>query len=141
MHYKLGYTQGTYDMFHVGHLNLLMNAKAQCDRLVVGVNTDELVQSYKDKIPVVPEADRLRIIKSIRYVDDALLAHTLDKVAMREFVPFDAIFIGDDWLGNERWQRTEEELASFGAKVIYLPHTAGISSTMLRPRSSDKIED
>lgn len=137
--FKIGYTQGVFDMFHVGHLNLLRRAREHCDRLIVGVNSDALVQSYKHKTPVIREKDRLAIVSSIRYVDDCLLAETLDKLQIHAQVPFDAIFIGDDWKGNERWRRTEEDLAAVGARVIYLPYTDGVSSTELRPQADRSV--
>ena len=139
--FKLGYTQGTFDMFHIGHLNLIKNARAHCDKLVVGVNRDELVRQYKKKTPVINEMERLEIVKSIRYVDDAFLCDSLDKVAMHGQCPFDAIFIGDDWKGNGRWAKTEEELAPLGAKVVYLSYTHDISSSLLRIQEQNKVEE
>lgn len=130
--YKRGYTQGVYDMFHVGHLNLLNNAKKQCEYLVVGVNADELVWDYKKKHPVISESDRKYIIENIKSVDEAVIAHTLDKVEMLKEIGFDAVFIGDDWKDNPRWIRTQEELAAFGVDVVYIPYTQGVSSTELR---------
>ncbi len=139
--YKVGYTQGAFDMFHIGHLNLLKNAKAQCDKLIVGVNTDDLIFRYKGKHTVINEADRAEIIRSVRYVDDVILVDTLDKLQTWERLEFDAIFIGDDWKGNERWIETEQVLSQKGAEVVYLTYTRGVSSTMLRGQSNDKISD
>ena len=133
----IGYTQGTYDMFHIGHLNLIRNAKKQCDYLIVGVNTDELVKSYKDKSAIVPIEERMDIISSIRYVDKVVECNTLDKVEMQKRLHFDKIFIGDDWKGNERWAKTEKEMAELGAEVVYLPHTDGTSSTILREKLNE----
>lgn len=138
--YKVGYTQGTYDMFHIGHLNLLRQAKALCDTLIVGVNSDELVQRYKNKTPVVNEHDRMEIVREMKCVDDVLLCNTLKKTEMWEKIHFDAIFIGNDWKGNERWSQTELDLAPLGAVVVYLKHTDGISSSLLRTKESQKIE-
>ena len=138
---RIGYTQGTFDMFHIGHLNLLKQAKERCEILIVGVNSDELVKEYKNKVPVIGQAERAEILRSIKYVDEVILCNTLDKLAIYEKVHFDAIFIGDDWKGNPRWTRTEEEMRSVGAEVIYLSHTQGISSTMLRTREVGKIDD
>lgn len=129
--YKLGYTQGTFDLFHVGHLNIINNAKAYCDYLVVGVNDDELVKEYKNKIPNVNVENRVKIVNAIKGVDEVIIANTLDKMKMHELVQFDAIFIGDDWKGNERWKKTEEDMKSIGVDVVYLPHTEGISTTLL----------
>ena len=130
--YKIGYTQGVYDMFHVGHLNVFNHAKEYCDYLIVGVNADELVKSYKNKTPVINENDRRYIVENIKAVDEAVVAVTLDKVETWNKYHFDAIFIGDDWKGNARWEQTEKDLAVYGVDVVYLPHTDGISSTELR---------
>ena len=129
--YKIGYTQGTYDLFHIGHLNLLEHAKEQCEKLIVGVNSDELVQTYKNKKTNIPAKDRARIVQAIKPVDEVHIVETLDKVAIHEIINYDAIFIGDDWKENERWKKTEQELAKIGVPVVYLPHTDGISTTEL----------
>lgn len=139
--YKIGYTQGTYDMFHIGHLNLLRQAKEQCERLIVGINSDKLVQEYKNKTPIVNEQDRMEIVKELRCVDDVLLCDTLKKTTMWQKIHFDAIFIGNDWKGNARWQQTERDLAPLGADVVYLKHTDGISSSLLRTKEDQKIEE
>jgi glycerol-3-phosphate cytidylyltransferase len=138
--YKIGYTQGTFDMFHIGHLNLLKHAKEYCDILIVGVNSDELVQEYKHKTPVINEDERAEIIQAIRYVDNVVICHTLKKTEMHKKLHFDAIFIGDDWKGNERWTKTEIDLKEKGADVVYLTYTAGVSSTMLRDVKNNKVE-
>ena len=139
--YKIGYTQGVYDLFHVGHLNLLNNAKAQCDFLLVGVNSDALVERYKHKTPLVKQDNRLFIVANIKAVDKSVIVDTLDKEEIYRKYKFDAVFIGDDWRGNERWQKTEKALARFSVPVVYLPHTAKISSTLLRNRQDDYIFD
>lgn len=135
--YKIGYTQGTFDMFHVGHLNLLKHAKEFCDILIVGVNSDELVKEYKNKTPIINQNERAEILQAIRYVDNVVISTTLKKVEMHKWIHFDAIFIGDDWKGNERWAQTEQELKACGADVVYLKHTAGVSSTMLREKTNN----
>ena len=129
--YKIGYTQGTFDMFHIGHLNLLNHAKEQCDYLIVGVNADALVEEYKNKTPVINENERAEIVRNIKAVDRCELAHTLDKVKAYERFHFDVIFIGDDWKGNSRWQQTEEEMNKIGVDLFFLPHTSGVSSSAL----------
>lgn len=139
--YRIGYTQGVYDMFHIGHLNLLNNAKKYCDYLIVGINSDKLVQEYKKKKPVVNEKERQAIVRSIKAVDECIIATTLDKLEIHKKIQFDAIFIGDDWKNNSRWERTEDDLKKVGADVIYLPHTDGISSTYLRTVEKEKIEE
>lgn len=138
---KIGYTQGTFDMFHIGHLNLLRNAKKQCDKLIVGINSDALVLQYKNKVPVVEDINRAEIIRELKCVDDVIICDSLSKTVIWETIHFDAIFIGDDWKGNERWIQTERDLATLGAQVIYLKHTDGISSTILRTKKNNKIED
>lgn len=132
--YKIGFTAGVFDMFHVGHLNLIKKASEFCDKLIVGVNSDELVKSYKNKSPVIPFDMRVQIVEAIRYVHKAIKTETLDKVKMHDIVDFDVVFIGDDWRGTERWNRTEYELSQIGVDVVYLPYTNGISSTSLRKK-------
>lgn len=129
--YKVGYTQGTYDMFHIGHLNLLKHASELCEYLIVGVNSDELVNEYKHKSPVINEEERAEIVRNIKCVDECCIVTTLDKKVAHEKFHFDAIFIGDDWKGNSRWERTQEEMKSIGVDLVYLPHTSGVSSTAL----------
>lgn len=138
---KIGYTQGVFDMFHIGHLNLLNNAKARCDYLIVGVNSDCLVQSYKNKVPVVCQEFRKVIVENIKAVDEVHIVDTLDKVEILKKIPFDAIFIGDDWKGNQRWSDTQERLKEHGAEVIFLPYTQNISSTLLRNVKDEKVEE
>lgn len=127
--YKIGYTTGVFDMFHVGHLNIIRKAKEQCDYLIVGVSTDEVVEDYKHKTPVICFEDRIKIVEAIRYVDKAVPQTTMDKtVAWRE-LKFDAIFHGDDWKGTGYYNECEEQLKKLGVDVVFLPHTPGISST------------
>ena len=130
----VGYTQGTFDMFHIGHLNLIRNAKRHCDYLIVGVNKDELVESYKNKRPIIPLEERVEIVRAIRYVDEVIATDTLDKTKIWEKVHFDEIYIGDDWKGNERWEKTGKEMEQLGAKLVFLPYTKDTSSTMLREK-------
>ena len=139
--YEIGYTQGVYDMFHVGHLNLLNNAKKYCNILIVGVNADKLVQNYKHKTPVISENERRFIVENIKSVDKCIIVDTLDKVEMHKRVGFDVIFIGDDWKGNLRWIQTEKEMEDVGARVVYLPYTEGVCSTKLRIMQKEKIEE
>ena len=109
MEKKIGYTQGTFDMFHIGHLNLIRNAKKHCDYLIVGVNADDLVESYKNKRPIVPLEERAEIVRAIRYVDEVIVTTTLDKKQVWEKVHFNEIYIGDDWKGNARWEKTGKD--------------------------------
>lgn len=134
--YYIGYTAGTFDMFHIGHLNLLKQAKKLCEILVVGVNSDELVKEYKHKETVICDQQRADIVSSVRYVDKAVVVDTLDKFDAWKKYKFDVLFIGDDWKGNDRWNKTEKEMAKVGVKVIYLSRTEGISSSELRDKLS-----
>ena len=129
--YKIGYTQGTFDLFHIGHLNLLENAKKQCEFLIVGVNSDKLVLEYKNKNTNISENDRARIVNALKVVDQVVITKTLDKSMIQEKLKFEVIFIGDDWKGNKRWEETEKELATKGVDVVFLPHTDGISTTQI----------
>lgn len=139
--YKKGYTQGVYDMFHIGHLNIINRAKEQSDYLIVGVNSDELVRLYKHKEAVIKESDRAEIVRNLKAVDECIIVDTLDKMELQQRFGFDAIFIGDDWYGNPRWMRTKEDLEKIGVDVVFLPHTDGISSTKLRPQSENCVND
>ena len=127
---KIGYTAGVFDLFHIGHLNLLRNARSLCDKLVVGVTTDELV-AYKHKRSVVPFTERLEIVRACRYVDAVVPQETLDKFAAWEKLRFDVMFVGDDWHRHERWQELEQKFAGVGVKVVYFPYTKGTSSTLI----------
>lgn len=143
----VGYTAGVYDMFHVGHLNLLRRAKDYCDYLIVGVNSDDLTFSYKNKHPVIPQDDRIEIIKSIKYVDEVFLAEDVVRVdegglldVYERFKP-DLIIIGDDHESDPRWQEVGKYLRSKGSMVKYLPYTNHVSSTKLTGRNEHRIED
>ena len=139
--YKIGYTQGVYDMFHVGHLNLINRAKEYCEYLIVGVNSDRLVQEYKHKTPVIDQEGRRLIVANLKAVDEAVIAETLDKLSSQKELHYDAIFSGDDWKGNPRWEKTKLDLANIGVDVVFLPYTDGVSSTELRPQEGKKVEE
>ena len=126
----IGYTTGVYDLFHIGHLNLLKNAKGLCDKLIVGVTVDELVK-YKNKRAVIPFEERFEIIRSIRYVDAVIPQEDIDKFAAWQKLKFDILFVGDDWYQSERWQEMESKFREVGVKVIYFPYTKGTSSTLI----------
>ncbi len=134
--YKIGYTTGVFDLFHVGHLNILEKAKEQCDYLIVGVSTDELVQNYKHKTPVIPFAQRIKIVEAIKYVDKVVPQVSLDKVIAYEKYKFNAIFHGDDWKNSDLYNKMEKELSKHGVDIVYIKHTDGVSSTIIR----DKME-
>ncbi|CAH8767395.1 adenylyltransferase/cytidyltransferase family protein [Paenibacillus dendritiformis] len=126
----IGYTSGVFDMFHIGHLNLLKNAKALCDRLIVGVTTDELV-SYKHKKSVIPFNERMEIVRNIRCVDAVIPQDSMNKFELWEKVKYDIMFVGDDWYQNEKWKEYEKQFGEVGVKIIYFPYTKGTSSTLL----------
>ncbi len=126
----IGYTTGVYDLFHIGHLNLLKNAKGICDKLIVGVTVDELVQ-YKGKKAMIPFEDRIEIVRSCKYVDAAVPQYDMDKLRACKELGASMLFVGDDWYGTEKWRRYEEEFAREGIKIVYFPYTKGISSTKI----------
>ncbi|OCH61145.1 adenylyltransferase/cytidyltransferase family protein [Vibrio splendidus] len=126
----IGYTSGVYDLFHVGHVNILRNAKSMCDKLVVGVTVDELV-SYKGKNPVIPYHERIEVVRSCRYVDVAIPQNNMDKAAAAKKNHASYLFVGDDWYDTPKWMLHEKELAEVGCKVIYFPYTKGTSSTLI----------
>jgi len=127
----IGYTTGVFDLFHIGHLNLLKNARALCDRLIVGVTTDELV-SYKNKKAVIPFEERIEIVRNIKYVDAAVPQLTMDKLDAWHRLKFDIMFVGDDWYGSDKWKDIQNQLESeHGVRVIYFPYTSGVSSTLI----------
>ena len=130
----VGYTTGVFDMFHVGHLNLLMRAREQCDRLIVGVSTDEVVISYKKHPPIVPYAERVAIVKAIRYVDEVVPQTSMDKFAAWEKLHFNRLFHGNDWKGSAMYNEVEAKLRAVGVEVVYFPYTQGTSSTLLAER-------
>lgn len=130
--FKVGYTTGVFDMFHVGHLNIIRRAKEQCEYLIVGVTTDELSLKAKSKLPVIGETDRMAIVEAIRYVDKVVPQADMDKLAAVKKYGADAVFVGSDWKGTESWNRYEKEFSEAGCSVVYLDHTEGISSTILR---------
>ncbi len=136
--YKVGYTTGVFDMFHIGHLNIIKKAKEQCDYLIVGVTTDELCRLRKNKCPIICEAERIEIVESIRYVDKAVLQCDMDKLSAVKKYGADAVFVGSDWQGTPSWLRYEKEFAGVGCEVVYLEHTDGISSTILRERLNEE---
>ena len=130
----IGYTSGVFDMFHIGHLNILRRAKERCDKLIVGVSTDDLVESYKHKTPIIPFDQRAAIVKAICYVDEVVPQTTMDKMQAWNAVHFDVMFHGNEWKGTELYNKYEEEFAKVGVRIEYLPHTDGISSSDLRER-------
>ncbi|MCI9663463.1 MAG: adenylyltransferase/cytidyltransferase family protein [Lachnospiraceae bacterium] len=126
----IGYTTGVYDLFHIGHLNLLKNAKGLCDKLIVGVTVDDLV-AYKGKHPMIPFEDRIEIVRSIRYVDAAVPQYDMDKLKACKELGATVLFVGDDWYGTDKWKAYEKEFNEEKIKIVYFPYTKGISSTQI----------
>ncbi|MCI8972972.1 MAG: adenylyltransferase/cytidyltransferase family protein [Lachnospiraceae bacterium] len=126
----IGYTTGVFDLFHVGHLNMLKNAKSMCDKLIVGVTTDELV-SYKHKKAVISFDERMEIVRNIRCVDAVVPQDTMNKFEMWKKLKFDIMFVGDDWYGTDKWKAYDEQFQEVGVKIIYFPYYKGTSSTLI----------
>lgn len=127
----VGYTTGVYDMFHIGHLNVIRRAKELCDYLIVGVSTDELVMREKNKAPVIPFEERIAIVEAIKYVDKVVPQTDKNKFGAWERYRFDKMFVGSDWKGTPQWDLYEKQFEPVGVEIVYLPHTDGISSTNL----------
>ena len=132
----IGYTSGVFDLFHIGHLNLLKNAKGMCDKLIVGVTTDDL-SLYKGKKPLIPFEDRFEIVRSIKYVDAAVPQETMDKAEMCKKLKASVLFVGDDWYRTQKWESIELELIELGVKVVYFPYTKGVSSSAISKALKD----
>ena len=132
--YKVGYTTGVYDMFHIGHLNIIKRAKELCDYLIVGVTTDKLCFERKNKYPIINEKDRMEIVGAIKFVDKVVKQENMDKFTVVRKYGVDVVFVGSDWQGTSAWNEYEKEFATEGCSVVYLQHTDGISSTILRER-------
>lgn len=139
--YKIGYTTGVFDMFHIGHLNILRRAKEQCEHLIVGVSTDENVRQYKHKTPVIPYEERKAIVEAIRYVDEVVPQENMDKFAAWQRLHFNVMFHGSDWKGSQMFNDTEKKLSEVGCDVVFLPHTDGVSSTILTGKTNDSIQE
>jgi glycerol-3-phosphate cytidylyltransferase len=138
--YKVGYTTGVFDLFHIGHLNILQRAKEQCETLVVGVTTDDLCYKRKNKYPVICQADRMAIVQAIRFVDRVVEQTDMEKIRPVKELGADAVFVGSDWKGTEAWNLYEKQFAEIGCTVVYLDHTDGISSTIIRNKLNECIE-
>lgn len=128
---NLGYTSGVFDLFHIGHLNLLRNARSLCDRLMVGVTTDELLWEEKGKRSVIPHHERMEIVRAIEHVDAVIAQSDMDKMAVWERVRFDTMFVGDDWFATPRWRELQTQFEAVGVKIVYFPYTQGTSSTLI----------
>lgn len=129
--YKIGYTTGVFDLFHIGHLNILRRAKERCDYLIVGVSTDEVVQSYKHKTPVIPFKERIEIISELKCVDRVVPQTSMNKLEAWNELHFDVMFHGSDWKNSDMYNKLIDDFAQVGVDVVFLPHTEGVSSTMI----------
>jgi glycerol-3-phosphate cytidylyltransferase len=128
--YNIGYTSGVFDLFHIGHLNVLRNAKTHCNKLIVGVTDDELVR-YKNKKSVIPFVERIEIVKHIDFVDEVVCQSDMNKMSMWRKLKFDVMFVGDDWKGTDKWNNIEEQFSKINVDLIYFPYTKGTSSTLI----------
>lgn len=129
---RIGYAPGAYDLFHIGHLNLLRRAKERCDYLIAGVVSDDMLIKHKGVTPVIPLAERLEIVRNVRFVDAAHAAMTNDKLEIWKDLRFNVLFKGDDWQGTEKGDKLERDFAAVGVEVVYLPYTMSTSSSALR---------
>ena len=128
----IGYTTGVFDLFHIGHLNILKRARLECDHLIVGVTTDELCKSAKNQKPFIPFQERMDLVEAVKYVDEVVPQTSYDKVEAWNNLKFDKMFVGDDWKGTDQWNQIEKEFSQFGVEIIYFPYTTHTSSTILR---------
>lgn len=131
-HYNIGYTTGVFDLFHIGHLNILRQAREHCDYLIVGVTSDELCHTCKHKYPVISLSERMDIVRAIRFVDKVVVQNDMDKLKAVKEYGADAVFVGSDWQNTPQWVEYERQFALVGCSVIYLPHTEGTSSTLIK---------
>ncbi|MDU6535395.1 MAG: adenylyltransferase/cytidyltransferase family protein [Intestinibacter bartlettii] len=136
--YKVGYTTGVFDLFHIGHLNILKRAKEMCDYLIVGVSTDELVENYKNKTPIIPYEERIEIVSAIKYVDEVVPQIDRDKFGAWKRLKFNVMFVGDDWKGSKLFNEVENKFKMVGVDIVYFPYTKGTSSTVLREKVLSK---
>ena len=139
--YEVGYTTGVFDMFHIGHLNILRQAKAQCNHLIVGVTVDEVVESYKKKKPVIPFEERMQIVGAIKFVDEVVPQMSMDKMRAWKKLHFNVMFHGDDWKGSAMYEKIVKEFAEVGVDVVFLPHTEGVSSSKLTEFVKNQVEE
>jgi len=134
---KIGYTTGVFDMFHIGHLNVLKRAKLECDYLIVGVTSDELSMKAKNKKPIIPFQERMEIVEAIKFVDEVVPQMNYDKEEAWNNLKFDLMFVGDDWKGTDKWNKIETDFNKFGVEIFYFPYTTHTSSTILRKALGD----
>lgn len=126
----IGYTTGVFDLFHIGHVNILRNAKSICDKLIVGVTTDELV-SYKHKKAVIPFHERVEIVRNVKFVDSVIAQESMDKFEIWKKLKFDVMIVGDDWFASDKWSQYEQQFKEVGVRIVYFPYLKGTSSTLI----------
>jgi glycerol-3-phosphate cytidylyltransferase len=134
----IGYTTGVFDLFHIGHLSLLRNAKSVCDKLIVGVTTDELLFQYKNKKAIIPFTERVEIVRNINCVDAVISQETMDKFCVWEKIKFDIMIVGDDWYNTPKWNEIENKFKEVGVRIVYFPYTKGTSSTIINKMIIDE---
>lgn len=137
--YKTGYTTGVFDLFHVGHLNVLKKAKDRCERLIVGVSTDEVVRRYKNKTPLIPFRERFEIVRSIKYVDEVVAQESMNKMRAWQQLRFDVMFHGDDWKDSSLYQKYITDFANVNVDLIFLPYTNGTSSSKIKEIINQRV--
>ena len=136
----IGYTTGVFDLFHIGHLNVLRNARSMCDRLIVGITDDELLYEYKNKHPVIPFLERMEIVRNIKCVDVVIAQRTMDKFEAWKRLRFDIMFVGDDWYETQKWEAIQRQLEEVNVRIVYFPYTQGTSSTLVNEILEEKRE-
>ncbi|SUZ85659.1 uncharacterized protein METZ01_LOCUS38513, partial [marine metagenome] len=129
---KIGYTTGVFDLFHIGHLNILKRARLECDYLIVGITTDELAMSIKGEKPFIPFEERMEIVESIKFVDEVVPQTSYNKIEAWNKLKFDRMFVGDDWKGTKEWIQIEKDFGKYNVEIIYFSYTTHTSSTILR---------
>ena len=137
----IGYTTGVFDLFHIGHLNILRNAKAMCDKLIVGITIDELLLKRKKKKPVIPFTERCEIVRNIKCVDVVIAQENMNKFEARKKLRFDMMFVGDDWNHHQKWKKFEDKFKDVGVRIVYFPYTKDTSSTLINKVLTERRKD
>lgn len=137
--YQVGYTTGVFDLFHIGHLNILKGAKERCEYLIVGVSTDDVVRQYKNKTPLIPCRERMEIVRSVKYVDRVIAQDTMNKMRAWKQLRFDVMFHGDDWKDSPMYQKYIDDFAKINVDIVFLPHTDGTSSSKIKEIINQRV--
>lgn len=128
---RIGYTSGVFDLFHIGHVNILEQAKKNCDFLIVAVTSDHLVNIRKNKFPVIPLKERIKILQAIKYVDKVVVQSDMDKFKAYKKYNFDIMFVGSDWKNTDSWKKIEDTFKKVNVVIKYFPYTKSTSSTKI----------